>query len=61
MRALALRDTGREAPGEEHSREIWRLLIDPVWPVVQDGGGPSYLVLSDRPMTCSRCLFKSRR
>ena len=45
VRALAGAILAAEAPGEEHSREIWRLLIDPVWPVVQDGGGPSYLVL----------------
>ena len=45
VRVLAGAILAAEAPGEEHSREIWRLLIDPVWPVVQDGGGPSYLVL----------------
>jgi hypothetical protein len=34
-----------EAPDEEHSRSIWRLLIDPIWPTVQAGGEPSHLVL----------------
>ena len=34
-----------QSPDEEHSRSIWRLLIDPIWPAVQSGGEPSHLVL----------------
>jgi len=45
VRDLARDILSVEAPEEEHSRSIWRLLIDPVWPTVQAGGEPSHLVL----------------
>jgi hypothetical protein len=33
------------APGEEHSRRIWDLIVKPVWAAVNDGEPPSHLVL----------------
>jgi hypothetical protein len=34
-----------QAPLEEHSRRIWELLIEPIWPSACNGGVPSHLVL----------------
>ena len=45
VRDLAREILSVEAPLEEHSRNIWRLLIDPIWPSVQAGGEPSHIIL----------------
>jgi hypothetical protein len=45
VRILARELLEAESPQEEHSRAIWKLLIEPVWPSVLINGLPAHLVL----------------